>query len=115
MRPGDSPSFISADMELRQLTEQMSMQPSASNTPWRHLGPRGDQRYLGQLLHHLGQLLEWDLAHDAGIKVTCDQAPVNSGEGGDMEVSAHKGDKGWKRKKLGSDERCRKLKCRRSG
>ncbi|KAG8722669.1 hypothetical protein FRC08_014414 [Ceratobasidium sp. 394] len=78
--PGEVPSAISPDVELRQLIQELSMESASSGVPWRRLGPKGDRRFPGQPLHNLGQLLDWDLAYDAGLKVT----RSNTGGDGDL-------------------------------
>ncbi|KAG8795544.1 hypothetical protein FRC12_012983 [Ceratobasidium sp. 428] len=67
---------LSRETELRLLTEGLASQPLAQGTPWKRLGPKGDQRFPGQPLHNLGQLLEWDLAYNSGWKITRPEAQV---------------------------------------
>ncbi|KAG8720300.1 hypothetical protein FRC09_009793 [Ceratobasidium sp. 395] len=75
---------LSRETEVRLLAEGFASQPLAQGTPWKRLGPKGDRRFPGQPLHNLGQLLDWDLAYNAGLKITRPKAqalPKDKGQG----------------------------------
>ncbi|KAG8739118.1 hypothetical protein FRC10_006116 [Ceratobasidium sp. 414] len=102
--PGEVPSVVPPEKELRQLIEELSTEPTSSSARWRRLGPKGDRRFPGQPLHNVGQLLDWDLGYDAGLKLT----RGDTGSEGDMDepdAGTADVDRGQKRRKPEPRER----------
>lgn len=63
---------------LAQLTQHLSLGSDSSCTAWLRLGPKGDVQLPGRPANDLGQLSEWVLAPDAGMRKT--RREVTSGD-----------------------------------
>ncbi|KAG8713772.1 hypothetical protein FRC11_011063 [Ceratobasidium sp. 423] len=99
LRPGELPRLLSAEDDLRKLTELLTVSSHSSRPTWRRLGPNGDQRFPGQPAHNLDQLRPWELLFDGGMKATR-QRPDDSMAMGEDEESKEVPD-GPKRKRGG--------------
>ncbi|KAG8739117.1 hypothetical protein FRC10_006115 [Ceratobasidium sp. 414] len=56
--------------ELANQTDNLSIHPSSSSRPWRRLGPKGDTMLPGRPIHNLGQISEWVIDRDTGLRKT---------------------------------------------
>ncbi|KAG9074230.1 hypothetical protein FRC06_010829 [Ceratobasidium sp. 370] len=65
---------------LAQLAQSLSLRPDPSPPVWHRLGPKGDPQLPGRPLHNLGQMTEWVLAPDTGLRKT--QEPDDGGAEG---------------------------------
>ncbi|KAG8697393.1 hypothetical protein FRC08_006559 [Ceratobasidium sp. 394] len=60
------------DGSLAQMAGSLSLQSNSPRPAWGRLGPKGDTQFPDRPLHNLGQMTEWNLSPDAGLRKTQD-------------------------------------------